>query len=462
MSVRSIAAYTLAGLFALGASGCASGGGGSSSSGPAPVEGLPAGIQPNDNDFTDQAELFLLQENFQAALDAANQSIAAEPENAQGYVQAARAQIGLGDLDGANENLDRAEELYPSYGPEVRAYRENAWVQAYNDAIAEYQAGNNEGALVKFEQGHAMYQDRPEAMLQMGSLYAQAGRTDEAIAIYRQAVELTTGPMAAQQDSSMVEAWQESEQIATLNLAQLLGQNDRPAEAADVYANYLERNPGDITALSNLGATLVMAEQPDSAMKIYDEILSRQDLNARELFVTGVGLYNVEAYDRAAIAFGRSAELNPRNRDAQYNYAQTLYLASQFDNLYEEANKLIELDPNNQQAYVLAFQGLRETGREDEGQPLIQAAEELAFLVEVPTLQPVAGGGAILSGEIKNVSLDQGAPITIRVHFTGMTGQELATEDVTVNAPAADESTQFSAEVSAAEAVVGYWYEVVG
>lgn len=462
MSVRSTQALVLAGLFTFGAAGCSSGGGSSpSSSAPAPVAGMAEGIQPSDNDFTKQAELLLLQEDFQAALDAANQSITSEPDNAQGYVQAGRAQLGLGDVAGASESFTKAEELYPSFGPEMRAYRETAWVQAYNDAISEYQAGNLEAAMGHFETGHAIYKDRPEAMLQLGSMYSNSGRTEDAIRVYQEAIALTTGPLLAEQDSAGMAEWAESENIAALNLGQLYAQNEQPGEASRVYSEYLNRHPGDITTLSNLGATLVMAEQADSAMAIYDQILARTDLNAREYFVTGVGLYNVEAYDRAATAFSMSAELNPLNRDAQFNLAQTLYLDSQFEGLYDEAVKLIELDPNNQQAYVLAYQGLKETGRESEGNALIQRADELSFLVEVPTLQPIAGGGAVLSGEVKNVQLDEGSPIVIRVHFTGMNGQELGVEDVTVMAPAADMTTQFSAEINATVPVVGYWYEVV-
>lgn len=462
MSFRSTQALVLAGLFTFGAVGCSSGGGSSpSSSAPAPVAGVAEGIAPSDNDFTKQAELMLLQEDFQGALDLANQSIAAEPDNAQGYVQAGRAQIGLGDLEGASSSFDRAEELYPSFGPELRAYREGAWVEAYNEAISEYQNGNLAGALAKFEDGHEIYKGRPEAMLQLGSLYNNEGRTEDAIRVYQEAVDLTTGPLLAEQDSAGMAAWAESEEIAALNLGQILAQNDRPADAVTVYSDYLARHPEDITALSNLGATLVMAEQPDSAMAIYDQILARDDLNAREYFVTGVGLYNVEAYDRAATAFSKSAALNPRNRDTQFNLAQTLYLASQFEGLYDEAAKLIELDPNNQQAYVLAYQGLKETGREGEGNELIQRADELDFLVEVPTLQPIAGGGAMLTGEVKNVQLDEGAPITIRFHFTGMEGQELGVEEVTLNAPAADATTPFTAEITVTDPVIGYWYEVV-
>ncbi len=460
MSFRSTQALILAGLFTLGAAGCSSGGG-SSSAGPTPMPGVPEGIQPSSNDFTDQAELLLLQENFQAALDAANQSLATEPDNALGYVQAARAQIGLGDYSGAASNLDRAEELYPSYEAELRAHRETGWVQAYNEAIGEFQNGNEAGALDKFEQGHAIFQGRPEAMLQLGSMYAQADRQDDAMAIYREALDLVSGPAAADVDSATAEGWVSSEEIAAMNLAQLYAQNDRPQDAVGVYSDFLGRYPGNISALSNLGAVLVMADQSDSAMVIYDQILARDDLNAREYFVTGVGLYNVEAYDRASVAFGKSAGLNPRNRDAQYNYAQTLYLASDFADLYNQANRLIELDPHNQQAYVLAYQGLKETDREQEGNELIERADGLEFLLEIPALQPVAGGGAVLTGDFKNVSLDEGTAVTIRFHFTGLTGEEVATQDVRVTAPAADQSTSFRAEGSGMGDIIGYWYEVV-
>ena len=113
-----LAAGTLA-LF-----GCATGGGTGGT--------VSGGVEDSldENEFHRSAEVFLTQaealgaaDKFSEALQAAMDAIAEDPENARGYYQAARAQVGLRDYAAADTLFSQAVELFPIYEDDVRMQR---------------------------------------------------------------------------------------------------------------------------------------------------------------------------------------------------------------------------------------------------------------------------------------------------------------------------------------------------
>ncbi|MEZ4424042.1 MAG: tetratricopeptide repeat protein [Gemmatimonadota bacterium] len=457
---------------------CASGGGGGST--PSPTEGMEEGTRPSENSSTQNAQLMLLQAQgqegpqsearYRDALTAAQASIQTEPGNPLGYFLAGQAMIGLGDYMAADTMLDRAVELYPAYSLETPSIREGAWVETYNAGIGLLQGGDPQAALTEFEKAGVIYRDRPEALLQVGSLASQLGDNGKAAEAYAGCLEIVQGPGYGEQTPETQTDWDEWEEICALNMAQAYRMDENYDRAADAYATYLEVNPESVNAATQLANALMLQAGgagadstmlADSAMAIYDGLLGRTNLNSREMFVVGIGLYQIDAFERAARAFARSSELNPRSRDAAYNWAQTLFLAESYDNLPTAARQLIELDPQNSNAYRLLAQGLLQTESSEVAMEVMEQMEALSFEVVDPLFQPVQGGGARLDGAVQNNTLSPGTPVTLRVHFTTADGMEAGTQDVTVNAPAAESTTDFSIDFDSTEEVVGFWYEVV-
>ena len=454
------------------AGGCGGGSGGGPGDAALPP-GVEEGVPPRDNMFTRTAGLALSQAmqnadpsereaRYQDALQASLEGIANQPNNPQSYRQAGEAYIGLNDLSGADSMWTRAADLYPLYAFDLDPLREQQWVSQYNLAVNQIQAGNMEEAVPLLEGAHTIYKGRPEALLNLGSLHAQLGNDDDAVEWYAASLEMLRGPLFEQQQPDVQATWSENEEIAAFNLAQILAGAGRNEEAEAAYRTYLERSPDNVTALSNLAVVLMSMDRNEEASEIYQGLLARTDLNARDYYVTGIGLYNAESYSMAAQAFGRSYELIPESRDALYNYAQSLYLAGELDELYPAAVSLREMDPHNNNVYRLLAQGLMAQGDTTEAARVLEEEmSTLEFEIEGTILQPFGGGGGIVNGELINHSLAEGGSVDIRVFFYGADGTEVGVQDVSVTVPAAEMREVFRVQLDSDQDVVAYRYEVI-
>lgn len=449
-------AWAVAGVLVF--SGCASGGGG----------GGAGDGAPGDNDYTRSAELFLTQaqslgmpERYQQALDAAMNSIMDDSANARGYFLAARAQVGLADYVAADTLFDVALELYPGYDQEIRVEREQAWINLFNEAIGPLDAGDNDEGIRLLEAAEVVFhRQRPEALINLGVTYNNAGRPDDAIGAYRAALEVIRGSAMAGADSATAADWQNREQSVTMNMALLLSGAERYDEAAVAYETYLESNPSDMSALANLASVLSQAGQADSAQAIYDNLLSAQGLGMRDYFNIGAGLYNAEVYDQAAEAFRHIVDVAPENRDALFNLAQSLYEGEDWETLIPIGEQLVELDGYNNDSYLILSRALLMSGDSETAQEVYNVGEGLSFQLANSVLQPRTDGASVV-GELVNKTLDPGTTVTIRVHFNGMDGAEIGTTDIRVDAPAQEAAEPFRADFSANEEVLGYYYEVI-
>lgn len=462
----------LAASMVIVAGACAAGSGGGAAETATPP-GVEEGVPPRDNMFTRTAALALSQamqnadpgerqSRYQEALQATLDGVANDPGNPQSYRQAGEAYVGLNDLVGADSMWTRAEDMYPLYSFDLTPLREQQWVNQYNLAVNQIQAGNTEGAIPLLELAHTIYKGRPEAMLNLGSIHAQLANVGDAVRWYRAALDMLRGPEFDAQPVDVQATWSENEEIAAFNLAQILANAGRNEEAEVAYRTYLERSPDNVTALSNLAVVLMSMDRNDEAAEIYEGLLARTDLDSRDYYVTGIGLYNAENYSMAVQAFGRSYELIPESRDALYNYAQALYLAGELDELYPAAVSLIEMDPYNNNVYRLMAQGLMAQGDTAEAARILEdEMATLEFEIDGTMLQPFGGGGGIVNGELLNHSLDEGGSINIRVFFYGSDGMEVGTQDISVPVPAAEMREVFRVQFDSDQDVVAYRYEVI-
>ncbi len=432
------------------------------------------GIRPRDNAQTGAADDFLdqamqatddVEKNalYQQAMDAALQGIAADSGNPKSYYQGAIANVNLGNYSDAAEMFEKAETMHPRYILETEPWRERGWVNAYNDGIIPLNTGDLEAATEFFEGANALYSLRPEAFLQLGSVYSRLNRPDESATAFRDAIALLEENRAISlADTLLADTWEQHWEIASLGLGQALQLSEEWAEAADLYGQMLEVDPDNPQLIGSLASVLTELEMPDSVDALYDNLLNRPGLTEFDYSNAGVGLYRIEEFERAAQAFRAAADLNPFNRDARLNLTQTYFGAEDWESLIPAARELLALDPLNASVWILMTRAYSELERVEEANAVFEEYQAIGYEVEDLGMEALPAGGASISGQLKNNTAEVGGTLTLRFHFGGENGTEVGTVDIRVQVPAVEELVEFSGTFNSSDLVFGYKYEVVG
>lgn len=164
------------------------------------------------------------------------------PDNADAHNNLGNVLEGLGRGMEAEACYRKAIDLYPDHGP------------AHNNLGVVLMARNQtDEALVAYHRATALAPDSAEFRYNMGNALRKSGDLDAAISTYREAITLAP---------DYASAWQ--------GLARTCLQANRHDEAADVFVNWLSKDPGNPVILF-LQAACLGHGAPDRAPNHYVE-----------------------------------------------------------------------------------------------------------------------------------------------------------------------------------------------
>ncbi len=180
-------------------------------------------------------------------------------------------------------------------------------------ALTRHQIGfwKDGGAL--FSHAVAVTENSYQARKALGDFYWSQGRVNEALALYREAIQMRPGFEGAH-----------------LNLGAVLNQTGHVAEAIDEFKQAIQLKPDDPSAYNDLGAVL------------------------------GAG-----HLDESIRLFQRAIELDPNYADAHKNLGQALDQTGHLEEAVIQYQKVIRLKPSSAAHYLLAAD-LEKLGRKDE------------------------------------------------------------------------------------------------
>lgn len=371
---------------------------------------------------------------YRQAMEQLRPVMTSDAENAKVWLLAGTALAALGDMDEANEAFLRAEQLHPEYAEEIQGERESAWIEAFNRGIALMEQQQYPEAIAALESAQAIYNVRPEGLMNLGALYANAGEHAKAEEALRQAVAATEGPLFEQLEPEQQAEWVRFRTMAKSNIAQIQAQQ-------------------------------------------------------------GIEMFEAEQFDSAAATFLRAAETNPHSRDYWFNYGQALWamttpleeslatasaadsatiiaqLQPLYDKVQEAAQKAREFDPNNEVLYLMearthrmsgdfGTEAEREAGHQ-EALRLLEAHDKLTVRVDDIMMTPDGEGSVQIRGTLTNVKATEGSAVTLRFSLLGTDGATLSQEDVTVTAAAPDQPVPFEVTLTVEDEVAGWKYMVV-
>jgi tetratricopeptide (TPR) repeat protein len=446
---------------------------------PAAGNGVAGAPRPAETRFTTAAKLQLAQaeaatgerqqELYQQALQQSLQGIEAAPNNPQHFYLAGVAHSGLNDFEAADTMWNRALEMFPAYEGEVMVAREQAWAQAFNQGVIAYNAGNHQEAVRYWEQANAIFDRRPEAYFNLAAVYSQEERYDDAIGAFRSAVQALerepgrelTPEEVADRDESLVSALQ--------NLGNLQLFTEQFTGAEQTFRRLGELQPDNVQARANLAAALARQGRRPEAMTVYQELMGMPNLTPDQMMSVGVGLFQAQEFGEAAQAFRRITETHPNNRDAWYNHLNALYAlqrdqetatAQRWQEVIQAAERLLELDPLNENAHLILIQAYRDTRRQQDALRIAERNQAQPIHIDEVQIRQ-NGGRAVLQATATGNRAPAGSAVNLEFTFYGPGGQTLGTQRTAVSAPAQNASTRLEVSIPTETMPTGFRYRVV-
>jgi tetratricopeptide (TPR) repeat protein len=270
----------------------------------------------------------------------------------------------------------------------------DCWLAHNNLGILFADRGRNEDAMARYWKALELKPDNAEAHNNLGALLEKTGRTDEALAHYRKALTINPNFVQAHNNLGLLYAktgrtdeaitrYRRALKINPLyadahyNLGNLLAGMGRTNKAIVHYRKALGLNPDNGGAHFNLGLLLAKTGRTDEAIVHYRKALERNPADAKIHNNLGILLVQTGRTDEAFVRFRKTLEINPQYGDAHYNFGFLLADRGRTDEAIVHYRKALELNPGDGGAHFNLGALLVKTGQTDEALVHYRKALEL-------------------------------------------------------------------------------------
>ncbi len=239
--------------------------------------------------------------------------------------------------------------------------------QNFEQALQNHQQGRLTQAETNYRQVLARHPNHVEALLYLGLLAGQTGRSKLAVDLLRRTITLR--PDSPQAHANLGNALRDDKQPdaaitsyrqaigllpdfpeAYYNLGNVLLENGRLVEAIAAYQQVIAINPHHSAAHNNLGNALQATGQFDLAIAAYRQVIALEPASPEALNNLGVVLKSAGQTDDAIAAYHQAIALAPRLANAHFNLGNALHDKGLPDQAIIAYCKAIDLQPNSAKA----------------------------------------------------------------------------------------------------------------
>jgi tetratricopeptide (TPR) repeat protein len=260
---------------------------------------------------------------FQSLLEVLKRDTTNEPSNAHLWAARGSVEHALNDKKSALLSFDRALQIDKQH---VAALMERAELRA--------EANNFEGALADALQAQRASKSPLAASLLVARIYAQSGKTDEALRTL----------------DALDEASQRLPEVLALRTSLTKDCGSLTAEERAAEEELLKQQPRNAGIIECLGAALRTTD-PVRSLELYRQAVEIEPGNVRYATGYAAALVQARRFAEAAVILRRILDIQPDNLVAHTNLATALYELKQFPAALAEFNWLVEKKPDLVVAY---------------------------------------------------------------------------------------------------------------
>jgi eukaryotic-like serine/threonine-protein kinase len=260
-------------------------------------------------------------------------------------------------LKQALELFQRAADKDPSFALAYAGIADNS-LRLYNLTKDEVWASRAQGAA---EHARSLNDKLPEVHFSVGRVYLAKGNVAGAIS------ELERGAnMAPNSD----EGWR--------RLAQAYDAQNRLKEAEASYKKAIDANPYNWSSINLLGDFYLSHNRFDDANQAFDRVTKLEPKLPYGWMNLGAVACTKGDYDACIQFLDKANKIQPEP-DIYRNIAQAYYLEQKFEQASENAQKAVDLNPNDQIAYGILADSYRQLGNSEKSDEYYDKAINLAL-----------------------------------------------------------------------------------
>lgn len=282
-------------------------------------------------------------EELRSYPDAATLSVLQQGLSAEDPLERIGALDGLSSL-AANQRILAVSLLWDDLEA-VRIAAARLLAALPPEQLPEQVQGQLSKAIQEYMAVQEFNAERPEAQVNLGALYADQGRYQEAEQAYRRAIRL---------QPRFVPAY--------VNMAHLLSRRGREHEADGVLRSGLERNPASADLEHALGLSLVRQKRLDQAVDALAKAADLEPDNARYSYVYAVALQSSGRLSEAIQVLEAARRRHPGDLETLSALVTFSREADRREQALEYARQLQQLVPDNPSVDQLV-QELERAGR---------------------------------------------------------------------------------------------------
>jgi serine/threonine-protein kinase len=207
----------------------------------------------------------------------------------------------------------------------------------------------------------ALRPDSPGVHLNLGLALQSQGRSDDAIAEYRQALALDPKYATAQS-----------------NIGVALASKNRRDEAVAAFRDAVRLDPRDAMGHYNLGCVLSDQGKFDEAVAEYRQTLTLAPKYAEAHTNLGIALLHQGKRAEAVASFHKALAINPRLAEAHYNLGTVLAEQNNLDDAIARYRQTLAINPKSRLAYDALGRALKKQNKFDEALAALRQAIEVA------------------------------------------------------------------------------------
>ncbi len=206
----------------------------------------------------------------------------------------------------------------------------------------------------------------------------------------------------AVQAKSRVEVWKDSDalwsdvitkypgevEVAYKNRGNYWGKEK--GDAAKAYENYVvlkRMNSKDTKVYSNMGNVYAMRNQGDSAMWAYTKAIELDAKNEEAFINRGITYAMMKQYDKALDDFNKAEGISGPTVSILQNRSYSYLASGQNQKALDDYNQLLQLQPNNAQAYYYRGLAKEQLGQRADALRDVRQASAMGFKVDAAVMQ---------------------------------------------------------------------------